>query len=785
MSVKSTFAFLFLLAFSTKNFSQSADPKQKIIEHLDAYFDLEREKIHLHLNKDTFATEESIWFKGYVYNRKELLPFYSTSNVFIALYNQSGTLISKQLAYANMGTFEGVFQNIKTLPSGNYYIQTFTNWMNNFTEDESSIYPLKIINTDTPQYFDSTKKDISSALIEIHPEGGSLVNGISNTVGIKVVDKFKNPIGNLTVELRDHKEQIISEIILNTDGLGKFIFTPNATTYSLKTKLNNQIITQNLPVPTVNGISMEVNNYALNNKALVKIKTNATTFATLQSKKIFLLVHQDQRALLFDVVLDNKSFDQDLIIATDDLPEGVNFVRIIDEDMNELAQRAIIKTKTTAEKFNLEKRNNTNGTMQLNCTSNQPNDNLSISILPANSIAANENIGLAADINCNAYLLQPLKNIENFTNNPTIAKRYELDLVALNQSKLKYNWNTIIDQIPTAQNEFDKGLTVKGKILNTPPKNRETYKVRLRSFFHQILLQAPFAENGDFEFKNLLLYDSTSVDFGLFRNTEPDPLKLKTTAKIVNGQRDFKFSFKGLDLSGINQSPNTIVEDVPGFFEGTVQLDAVKIQGNKNELKRGNNIENRNLRGYKVPETATTNVLYYIGINGFNVVDSPTQASITGRARTSISGAATTPVVYIDNIQIFDFMILQTMLLDELDEIYMNPQAIVSSVRNNQGIIRMYRKTPKMSISKTNLQPAVLLNGFSKPVKFSNSNYSSVGSEGFTKYGVINWIPTVLTGDENTFQIEIPNYNQKKAKVIIEGFTYDGKLISETQLIDL
>ena len=785
MILKPTYVLLFLIAFSTKNFSQSADPKQQISQHLEAYFDLEREKIHLHLNKDTFASEERIWFKGYVYNRKELLPFYSTSNVYIGLYNQSGTLIRQQLAYANMGTFEGVFQDIKALPSGNYFIQTFTNWMNNFTEDESSIYPIRIINTNTPQYFDTTKKDTSSALIEIHPEGGSLVNGISNTVGIKVVDQFNNPIGNLALELRDNNEQIISEIILNNDGLGKFILTPNSSNYSLKTKLNNQIITQNLPVPTVNGISIEVNNYALNNKALVKIKTNAATFATVQSKKIFLLVHQDQRALLFDVVLDKKSFDQDLIIATDDLPEGVNFVRIIDEDMNELAQRAIIKTKTTAEKFNLEKRNNTNGTMQLNCTANQSNVNLSISILPANSIATNQNIALDADINCNAYLLHPIKNLDNFITNPNIAKRYELDLVALNQSKLKYNWKTIVNEPPIAKNEFDMGLTVKGKVLNTPLKNLKTYNIRLRSFFHQILLQSSITENGDFEFKNLLLYDSTAVEFGLFKNTETDPLKLKTTAKIVNGQRDFKFSFKGLDLSGINQSPNTIVEDVPGFFEGTVQLDAVKIQGNKNDLKRGNNIENRNLRGYKVPETASTNVLYYIGINGFNVVDTPTQASITGRVRTSVNGGATTPIVYLDNIQIFDFMILQTMQLDELDEIYMNPNAIVPSVRNNQGIIRMYRKIPKMSISKTNLQSAILLNGFAKPVKFSNSNYSSVSSEGYIKYGVINWIPTLLTDDENTFQIEIPNYNQKKAKVIIEGFTYDGKLISETQLIDL
>jgi hypothetical protein len=785
MKLKPNAALLFLLLFCAKTFSQTSDSKQQIIQHLENYFALDRENIHLHLNKDIFLSEENIWFKGYAYNRRELLPFYSTSNVFVALYNQSGTLINQQLVYANMGAFEGVFKDLKMLPSGNYYIQTFTNWMNNFTEDESSVYPIKIINAKQPNFFDTSIINISSAIIEIHPEGGTLLNGVTNTVGIKLIDKFNNPIGNLIVELRDSKEQVISEIALNSNGMAKFIYIPNSNTFSLNAKVNDKTIKQNLPAPVVVGISIEVNNYALNNKALVKIKTNATTFANLKSKKLFLVVHQDQRASIFDINLDPNTFDQDLVFSTENMAEGVNFVRIIDENMNELGNRAILKTAVASEKFNLEKNVNNQGIMQLQGTSTASNAHLSVSIVPINSIATENSASLTATFLGNSYLNEPIKNLEYYNTNPSIAKRFELDLILLNQSKPKYNWNTIIDKAPTPEHEFDMGLTVKGKILSNPVKNPEAYNVRLRSFFHQLLVQSPISDVGDFEFKNLLLYDSTTVDLGLFKNIESDPLKFKCAAKIVNGKRDFKFSFKGYNLSDVDQSPNTIIEDIPGFFEGTVQLDAVKIQGNKNELKRGSSIENRNLRGYKVPETASTNVLYYIGINGFNVVDSASKASITGRVRTSISGGATIPVVYIDNIQIFDFMILQTMLLDELDEIYMNPNAIVSSVRNNQGIIRMYRKIPKMSISKTNLQSLVLLEGYANPTNFKNADYSSASSEGFVKYGVINWTPTLLTDEKNTFLIEVPNYNQKTVKVIIEGFTYDGKLISETQIIDL
>ena len=97
MLSKLNWLLLFLFIFCPKNFSQTNGPKEQIVEKLNNYFALERENIHLHLNKDTYLSEEDIWFKGYAYNRKELLPFYKTMNVFVVLYNQAGIKINQQL----------------------------------------------------------------------------------------------------------------------------------------------------------------------------------------------------------------------------------------------------------------------------------------------------------------------------------------------------------------------------------------------------------------------------------------------------------------------------------------------------------------------------------------------------------------------------------------------------------------------------------------------------------------------------------------------------------------
>lgn len=776
---------LLFVVFSSKSFSQNQEIKNQIATKLNSYFALERENIHLHLNKDIYLSDENIWFKGYTYNRKELLPFYKTMNVFVVLYNQTGTKISQQLAYANTGSFEGAFKNLEKLSSGNYYIQVYTNWMNNFQENESAIYPIKIINSENPNFFDTTVSNLATAKIEIHPEGGTLVYGIANTVGVKITDKFNNPIGNVVIELKDNANTLISEIPINKDGFGKFIVKPKNESYSLFLKANNKVIEQKLPNPAIKGISLEVNSYALANKASVKIKTNEITYTDLKSKQLFLIVHQDERALVFDVNIDPNTLEQNMLFSTENLSLGVNTIRVVDENLHQLAERILIKLPTPAQKINLSKTVDENGFMKINGQSTVSDANLSISVLPLNSKAVNKSNSIRAAFLCNSYLTEPVNNFDTYTTDSTIATKYELDLALLNQSKSKYSWNEIISNPPTAKFEFDMGLTIKGKILTPYLKNFDSYNVRLRSFRHQILIQTPISGMGEFEFKNLLLTDSTQVDFGLFKNTEAKPIKLTHSTTTTNGNRTYKFAFKGYDINELNQPSNASFEELPLFYENMINLKPVVVEKDLNALKRATSIQNINLRGFKVPESMTIGVLTYIQTNGFKVVDNNVEVNILARIRTSINGSEASPIVYIDDVQLRDFSFLQTMRMDELDEIYLNPHAIIPSIRNYQGIIRMYRKTPKFNFQKSNLSSSTITNGFATVTKFKNSSYKVTDGLGFQTYGLINWVPFILTDENNAFQIDVPNYNQKKAKVIIEGFTFDGKFISEIQIIDL
>src|SRR6478736_7995106 len=167
--------FVFQIAFSQ---TDATENKAKISSTLDEYFDLEREAIHLHTNKTTFLTNESVWYQGYIIDRKSNKPFF-TSNVFVVLFDEKGKKLSDKLVYANDGAFSGKLDLSKDFHSGIYYIQVYTNWMNNFSENESTLQKITVIN---PLEGAKNYKKLNPNTLEVslNPEGGNLILGIPN-----------------------------------------------------------------------------------------------------------------------------------------------------------------------------------------------------------------------------------------------------------------------------------------------------------------------------------------------------------------------------------------------------------------------------------------------------------------------------------------------------------------------------------------------------------------------------------------------------------------------------
>ena len=148
---------LLLLVNANFIFSQVSITQESVSSKLADYYKFERENIHLHLNKVNYLTTEDIWFKGYIIEKKIKAPYAVTSNVYVNFLDSNGNKISNKLFYAENSTFQGTFKLDESLKTGKYFLQVYTNFMNNFSEDESSVFEVNIINPNEKNTIDDSK----------------------------------------------------------------------------------------------------------------------------------------------------------------------------------------------------------------------------------------------------------------------------------------------------------------------------------------------------------------------------------------------------------------------------------------------------------------------------------------------------------------------------------------------------------------------------------------------------------------------------------------------------
>ncbi|HLP64019.1 hypothetical protein [Flavobacterium sp.] len=780
----------FQILFFDANGQSNLTTKEKITSAFENYFKMERENIHVQLDKTIFFTNESIWFKGYVYNKKLNLPFYTTTNVYLQIFDDSGKKIDSQLLYCMNGVFSGKIKLNSKYKSGYYYLQFYTNWMNNFIEDESFVQRIKI-----KQFNDKTiplLESINPAKINLafFPEGGKLISNVLNSIGVKATDINGKEIPNLTVEILDSKNQTLKSFVTNSFGMAKFVHIPDNENCKAVVNYNDSKWEYSLPNSTTNGISLEINNYTIDDKTIVKLKYNIEYEEAIRNTPLFIVIQQNEKSNIIDLKLNEKSTIKELSFSNDYLFNGVNSIRVIDANLNQIAERLIYKPVANESKsaFTISTKNNE--IIDFSINSNWVDACSSISFLPISTkLSSNENI-LNSFI-FNSYLNNKIIVKRNYFMEINRNQRFEIDLLLLNQEKNKYDWENIKQITPKETFAFDRGIQIKGTINSVKGlTNFKNHRIQLKNILSDVLSSTEVIENNEFFFENTNVTDSLHVYCDLISKVDRTKKDMIYSIVLVNKDRIFNKNYTPTPYVYPEKKDNNSLYDIemPWFDSNTILLKEVELKKEINVLKRQNQIGNSYLRGYKIGVTISPNmgVLDFIEQNGFNVSKRVGAVSITGRTRNSLNGVPyTTPVVYIDGRQLMDFEELSGMRMEDLDEAYISSNAIVPSMNNNLGIIKLYRKATDFSSSKTVQKPKVISGGFKTITPFENAEYLSEYSTGFENFGLIYWLPWVLTDENGNVKIAITNKNHVKTKVVIDGFSNDGKLISEEKEVEL
>ena len=782
MKLVTKVAVFVLFFFSMISFSQITSIEEDLQNIPINYFKLNREIFHLQLNKNCYLTNETIWFKGFIINNIANKECKETTNVYVNLLDASGVKIVTKLFYAKNGTFDGYFILNETIKSGIYYLQVFTNWSNNFEEDESSLFKIEIINTKNGKAIYNSKE----VAVNFIPEGGVFLQDVDNTIGISIVDCNNNGVKITDGIVLNEKNIELCSFQTNDLGLGKFQIN-NASNQQYKIKFNykNRAIEKNIPLPTPFGTTLSINNYSNEDNAFVTIKTNKNTLEKNTLNNLYFTINQNDKIKFFkfkvEAVTKNISLPDSLFY------EGVNTIRILDGEKNQLNERLIYKKQDNHQydvNFNIISQ--TKDSVKIAATFFKK-VKVGVSVVPNESSCMLLEQSILNSFILSPYLKTPILANTNFFGESSRKKSFELDLLLLCQEKGKYEWKNMKNP-PQEKYTFNQGLTIKGTI-NTPITGSDN-KVQMFSYLNNVNEMTELQNKNEFYFKNTIAIDSSNVNFTLV-GKDGIYKELNYFPQIISNDKPFNKEFNYNLNRTTNFSDVVITNDQNYDFpkiKDAINLNSVLVKANSKKpvSERKSNYGNAMMRSYKIDEgkyNMYTNVLQFLNNNGFNAGSRTGNVFITSRIRNSLTRVST-PTVFLDEVQLYEFDLLDNLSLRDVDEIFIDKYGM-NIQSNGGGVIKIYTKQDyKSKPIKGKSKNFVIKNGFSQPKDFLLPNYNNYTDEGFIKTGTIYWSST-YENETNAIQFTIPTLNQKLIKIFIEGVTEDGEFISKIKTIEL
>lgn len=242
----------------------------------------------MHTDNSSYFVGDTLWYKAYVSRADNLQPTHLSKLLYVELLSPDGIVVERQrVVISESGLTCGQFCLTDSLYSGYYEIRAYTRWQMNFNvteRDFSRDDRLKFYNEQLAKDFFRDFEGLYSRVIPVYnkpktageygdrymarrpkqhvlkekdylvvsfyPEGGTLVEGISNRIGFEVKDNNGQGL-DLSGTLSDGRK--ISPQHL---GRGSFTITPSENRQSATFTYKEKKYTFDLPRSVKEGVSL-------------------------------------------------------------------------------------------------------------------------------------------------------------------------------------------------------------------------------------------------------------------------------------------------------------------------------------------------------------------------------------------------------------------------------------------------------------------------------------------------------------------------------------------------
>lgn len=488
------------------------------------------EKVFIRTDRDAYFLHDTLWFKAYTLDATTHKP--SPSKIFYVTLRNEKKVFSQQQFLIEDGISQGFIPLTDSLLS-TFQLIAHTNWMRNYDEDLFFRKNVKILSKEIlPEIVSS-----DSIQIQLFPEGGNLIEGIVNRMGIRATypdGSFAKISGEYIDKSLDSTETYITQIF-DIQGIGDFFTIPNAK-HSIHIKLNNGKIIQ-LPQPLKKGFALQVRPILNKENILIKLYSN---LALSEFKSLHFIVHQKGQIIYENEFLP-KSKITTFIFPKDNLTdEGIVNVLILDALNHKIAERAFYNYNDSNRPIVSLKSKDSGVEIQI-----FDQDSLAIegSILVSsadkrfiNEESKIENLKkylfLDSDLK---YAIEPLKSLLD-TN---IQAKERLDLLLLANSSIDYT------QRNNKKFEPQLGITIKGRAKNFDKKKPAEIVGYVNTKNWQLGLKSNADGEGRFETEPLIFEDTAKFKLQFQQAQEPLTFEVEALEKFIPQWRVLpKMNFK-------------------------------------------------------------------------------------------------------------------------------------------------------------------------------------------------------------------------------------------------
>ncbi|AIZ62928.1 hypothetical protein PK28_03130 [Hymenobacter sp. DG25B] len=251
------------------------------------------EKLFLHLDRPTYLSSETIWFKVYAVDGTYGRPLALSTVAYVEVLNREQQPVLQGKIALKKAKGQGSFSIPASLASGTYTVRAYTSWMKNFGPEYYFQQPVTIINTSATAGIKARKDSAAAYDVQFFPEGGNLVQGLSSKVALKVTDRTGRGIA-AEGKILNQQGAVVAQFKTLRFGMGSFRFTPAAgASYTAVVSLGKlPAATYKLPAVYEQGYVMRLESTS---PTALTVSVAATT---TQPETLSLLVHSRQKVVV-------------------------------------------------------------------------------------------------------------------------------------------------------------------------------------------------------------------------------------------------------------------------------------------------------------------------------------------------------------------------------------------------------------------------------------------------------------------------------------------------------